>query len=131
MQENVFLSLSKFGPNRTCKTFGNWSTDKGFMVKIVNRNFALGREIFHDIECFIITNDVYLNIFIWSQISHLLTIASAFVGTVVFVPGSLLRSTKAGKLGYVSGRDGSQLPPVYPGRHSKHFRNYGAHWPSG
>ena len=34
--------------------------------------------------------------------------------TLVFFPGSPLRSTKEGKFGYVPGRDGSQLPPVYP-----------------
>ena len=34
--------------------------------------------------------------------------------TVVFVPGSPLGSTKEGKLGYVPGRDGSQLPTVNP-----------------
>ena len=44
--------------------------------------------------------------------------------TAVFVLGSLLRSTKEGKLGYVPGRDRSQLHPVYPGSHSKHFRNW-------
>ena len=35
--------------------------------------------------------------------------------TLVFFPEPPLRSTKEGKLEYVPGRDGSQLPPVYPG----------------
>ena len=41
--------------------------------------------------------------------------------TLVFFPGSPLRSTKEGKLGYVHGRDGSQLPQSIPA-FSKHFR---------
>ena len=41
--------------------------------------------------------------------------------SLFFFHGSPLRSTKEGKLEYVPGRDGSQLPPVYP--FFKHFRN--------
>ena len=47
-------------------------------------------------------------------ISHCFTISIDGDITLVFVPGSSLRSTEEGKLVYVPGKDGSQLPPVYP-----------------